>query len=354
MRGNTGADASWRNDDAGTGRGDRLAFEAELFRHDPREWVVLTGDRLIVSLIGVVTLLGLFTVVAHTRYVPLQKETPILFFLFALISANFTLIAIVTSLSQFVLSRRLESPGEIRTKTRETLSYREDVGETIGQQVMPVRPDAFFLTLYQHVHDELARLEGASDQGRTRRARNELHDLTAGLQTHVDFVIDLLQRPASGLKHALFTSLSADYEEDVHRTWYLQTEHSDEFTAAVADPLERLTETLEHIEVASRMFRTIFIESEVAELSRFLLYIGLPVQIGAVMVMLLYTIPSSQPPLPESTLRILIPLITTAGFTPFIVLTSYVIRFTVVARRTADTFPFSSQLTTPISWKNDR
>lgn len=353
MRGKTGDDSTRQFDAASVSRRDWLAFELELFRYDAREWVVMSGDRLLVSLLGVVVLLMLFLLVAFSGYAPLQKETPILFFLFAIISANFTLIAIVTSLSQFVLSRRLESPGEIRTKTNETLSYRRDVGETIGQQIMPVRPDAFFLTLYEHVHDELGRLEGASDQGRTRRAREELHDLTTGLQTHVDYVIDLLQRPASGLKHALFTSLSADYEEDVHRTWYLQTEHSDEFTAAVADPLERLTETLEHIEVASRMFRTIFIESEVAELSRFLLYIGLPVQIAAVMVMLLYTIPSTQPPLPDSTLRILIPAITTAGFTPFIVLTSYVVRLTVVARRTADTFPFSSQLTTPVGWNNE-
>lgn len=126
-----------------------------------------------------------------------------------------------------------------------------------------------------------------------------------------------------------------------------------QFTASVAEPLERLTETLEHIEVASRMFRTIFIESEVAELSRFLLYIGLPIQIAVVMVMLLYTIPGTQPPLPDATLRVVMPLVITAGFTPFLVLASYVIRLTVVARRTADTFPFSSQLTTPLEWIDD-
>lgn len=333
-------------------RRERFAFEAELFRHAPGEWVVMTGDRVLVSLLGVLTLLLLFVLVTFSGYAPLQKETPILFFLFALISANFTLIAIVTSLSQFVLSRRLESPGEVRKKTRETIAYREDVGETIGEHIMPVRPDAFFLTLYQHVHDELGRLEGTSEHGRTKRARAELTELVTGLETHVDYVIGLLQRESSGLKHALFTSLTADYEEYVHRTWYLQTEHSDQFTESVAGPLRRLTETLEHVEVASRMFRTIFIESEVAELSRFLLYIGLPVQIAAVMVMLLYTAPGTQPPLPDTTLRLLIPLVTTAGFTPFIVLASYVIRLTVVARRTADTFPFSSQLSTPLEWKD--
>jgi hypothetical protein len=333
------------------GRRAWFRFEFELLRHDVREWIVMTGDRRLVSLFGLLSLGVIFVPVMESGYVPLEKETPILFLLFALIGANFTLIAIVTSLSQFVLSRRLESPGEVREKTRETISYRRDVGETIDQEIMPVRPDAFFLTLYQHIDGELARLDGASEYGRTKRARTELAELVRGLDGHVDYVIKLLQRPSSGLKHALFTSLTADYEEYVHRTWYLQTEHSTEFTESVAVPLERLVETLEHIEVASRMFRTIFIESEVSELSRLLLYIGLPVQLSAVVVMLLYTASGAQPPVPLSTLHVLVPAVVMAGFTPFIVLSAYVIRLTVVARRTADTFPFSSQLTTPLEWK---
>lgn len=332
---------------------DWLAFEFELLRYDPREWVVMTGDRLLVSLAGVVVLLGIVLGAVASGHLPLLKETPILFLLFALVAANFTLIAIVTSLSQFVLSRRLESPGEIREKTAETLAYREDVGETIDQTVMPVRLDAFFRTLYAHIDTELDRLAGASKHGRTKRAREELDALVRGLQTHVDYVVDLLDRPSSGLKHALFTSLSAHYEEYVHRTWYLQTEHSDEFTASVADPLARLTETIEHIEVASRMVRTIFIESEVAELSRFLLYIGLPVQLSAALLMLAYSHAGTAPPFAPATLRVVVPLVVTAGFTPFIVLAAYVIRLTVVARRTADTFPFSSQLTAPIRWQDD-
>ncbi|MEF8840331.1 MAG: hypothetical protein V5A62_01725 [Haloarculaceae archaeon] len=321
-----------------------LAFEAELLRYDPLEWVVLSGDRRLVSLLGLVPLATTFALVVPSGLAPLRKETPVLFLLFALIGANFTLIAIVTSLSQFVLGRRLESPGDIRGKMRETIAYREDVGETIGRSLVPVKPDAFFLVLYRGVREELDEIETVSAEGRTRRAREGLDALVSGLRTHVDYVIDLLERPESGLKHALFTSLNADYEHAVHRAWYLRTEHANEFTARVGDPLDRLTETLKHLEVASRMFRTVFIESEVAELSRYLLYVGLPVQLAAVVVMLLYTAPGSAPPLPMGALCVLVPAVLTAGFAPFLVLASYVVRLTVVARRTADTFPFSSQL----------
>ncbi|MEF8904564.1 MAG: hypothetical protein V5A29_11655, partial [Haloarculaceae archaeon] len=79
-----------------------LAFEAELLRYDPLEWVVLSGDRRLVSLLGLVPLATTFALVVPSGLAPLRKETPVLFLLFALIGANFTLIAIVTSLSQFV------------------------------------------------------------------------------------------------------------------------------------------------------------------------------------------------------------------------------------------------------------
>lgn len=341
------------SDGSAADRRSWLAFEAELFRHDPLEWVVLTGDRRLVSPLGLLPLVATFALAVASGLVPLREGTPVLFLLFALISANFTLIAIVTSLSQFVLGRRLESPGEIRGQMHEALAYREDVGETIGRSLMPVEPAAFYLLLYRNVRAELGELESVSGEGRTARAREELEGLVSELRTHTDYVIDLLGRPESELKHALFTSLTADYEDAVHRTWYLRTEHAEEFTEEAVDPLDRLTETLEHVEVASRMFRTVFIESEVAELSRYLLYVGLPVQLAAVVVMLLYTAPGPEPPLAPGVLYVLVPGVLTAGFAPFLVLTSYVVRLTVVARRTTDTFPFSSQLRSTVALREE-
>jgi hypothetical protein len=82
----------------------------------------------------------------------------------------------------------------------------------------------------------------------------------------------------------------------------------------------------------------------VAELSRFLLYVGLPAQIAAVVVILLYTEPGTAPPLARPLLAVVVPGVVTAGFAPFLVLAAYVIRLTVVARRTANQFPFSSRL----------
>jgi hypothetical protein len=165
----------------------------------------------------------------------------------------------------------------------------------------------------------------------------EIESLETDIRQHVDYVIDVLKRPSSGVKHALFLSLSADYESSVYQAWHLQWEHADEFTEEAAEPLARLAGTLQHIEVASRLFKTVFIESEVSELSRYLLYVGIPVQLAAVALTLVYTA-GSGPPLPLPTLRVVVPAVIAAGFAPFLLLTSYVVRLTLVAHRAAS-FP---------------
>ena len=48
-----------------------------------------------------------------------------------------------------------------------------------------------------------------------------------------------------------------------------------------------------------------------------------------------------------------VPAVLTAGFAPFLVLASYVVRLTIVARRTADTFPFNSQLRNPVALREE-
>lgn len=329
-----------------------LAFEVELFRHDPVEWLLLTGDRILVSVLEVILLVAIVAATVASGLVPLVEQTPVLFALFALIAANFTLIAIVTSLGQFILSQRLESAGEIQTKIDETISYREAVGGTVGETVLPVKPDAFFLFLFEKVRDDLDELEGQTSEGRTRRTREELAELVAGLNQHTERVVGLLANPESEMKHALFVSLNTNYENHVHRAWYLQREYADEFTGRITDQLGRLAETLEHIVVAVRMFQATFIESEVSELARYLLYVGLPVQVAATVVMLLYSAPGGTPVFSESVTRVVVPAVLVAGFTPFLILSSYIVRLTVVARRTADSFPFSSQLTRTVALRD--
>ena len=329
-----------------------LRFEWSLLIREPLEWLLLTGDRRIVSFLQAICLLVLLSIPVAIGIVPLVHETAVLFLLFALIAANFTLIAIVTSLSQLVIGRRIETPGQIREKINESVAFREAVGETTDTHIMPVRPDSFYELLFTSASSELDTIRSRTSEGRTKRMRNELTSLVDGLEPYLIHIEAVLNHPSSKLKHALFASLNTGYETHVHRAWYLEMEHADELTDQVGDPLRRLTETLIHIVVASRLFTSTFIESELAELSRYLLYVGIPVQISAIVTMLLYSAPDAQPLISQELLVIVIPVVLTAAFTPFLILASYIVRLTIVARRTTDTFPFSTKLESSITLRD--
>jgi hypothetical protein len=70
--------------------------------------------------------------------------------------------------------------------------------------------------------------------------------------------------------------------------------------------------------------------------------------------MLLYSTADGRPALAQSTVDVVVPAVLVAGFAPFFVLSSYIVRLTVVARRTAENFPFSSQLKNTLALRDER
>jgi hypothetical protein len=325
-----------------------FAVEWYVLKHRPGEWFLLSGSRLAVTGFGLLVVSAALWAVVTAGLAPLEAETPVLFLLFALISGNFTLITIVISISQFVLSRHLESPGEIREKMDEMVQYRREVGKTTQQRVVPITPSDFVLQLFRSIDRRVGSLETELSAAERSGAGGdpvvaEVYDLVTGLDDHVEYVIALLSRPSTGLNYALFATLNASYETYIYQAWRLRTEHADALSEPVVDALDELVESLEQVDVARRVFKTVFIQSELAALSRTLLYIGVPVQVVTVVLMLLFTEAGGGGPSPAA-LRLIIPTIVTAGFAPILLLAAYILRLATVAKRTASMYPFTNQV----------
>jgi hypothetical protein len=325
-----------------------FAVEWYVLKRRPREWFLLSGNRLAVTGFGLLVVSAAIWTAVTTGLTPLERETPVLFLLFALISGNFTLITIVVSISQFVLSRHLESPGEIREKMDEMLQYRREVGATTDRRVVPVAPAEFALLLFRTVAHRVEALSAELTTGSVAEGTvddevgSELDELVTGLGDHVEYVIALLSHPTTGLNYALFATLNASYEQDIYDAWRIRTEHAETLPDEAVDALDALVESLEQVDVARRVFKTVFIQSELAALSRTLLYIGVPVQVVTVVLMLLFT--GSGWTTAPATLRLVIPTIVTVGFAPILLLTAYILRLATVARRTASMYPFTNQV----------
>lgn len=309
--------------------------------HRPLEWFLLTGSRLHVSIVLLLVVACAVWGAVLTGLAPLRERTPMLYLLFALVSGNFALITIVVSLSQFVLARHLESPDEIRDRMNEMVGYRREVGEVARQQVLPVTPSGFLTVLFHSIGRRVHDIRSRSDSVADERARERIAELASGLESHVDHVVDLLDASNGGVKTALFATLNTSYAPYIYGAWHLQSEHRADIPDDANDALDGLVRGLEQVEVARRFFKTVLIQSELASLSRLLLYVGLPVQLATVVIMLLFTATSGVG-VSTPVLSVAIPLVVTLGFAPIVLLAAFILRLATVAQRTAAMYPFTS------------
>ena len=306
------------------------------------DWFLLTGSRLWVSA-GLLAAIGAVVWGAVlTGVAPLTERTPILFLLFALIGGNVTLITIVVSISQFVLARHLESPGEIRAQLRELVGYREEVGQTTGERVLPVTPGGFLRLLFESIVRDADALADYEWPAGAESLRDDVEPLMADLEGHARYVIRLLSRGDAGVRYALFATLDTNYSRFFYAIYRVRAVHEAALPERVAAALERLERHVEQVDVARRYFKTVFIQAELASLSRLLLYIGLPVLVATVGLTLVYTRPAD-PPIARPVLAVVFPAVVTAGFAPIVVLAAYIIRLATVVKRTAAMYPFTTR-----------
>lgn len=305
------------------------------------QWWLLSGNRFLITgiILGLV-LLGLWGAVG-SGLIPLRKRTATLYLLFALISGNFTLIAIVVSLSQLILTQHLESPDEIQEKVANILTYRQDVSETIHQSEIPITPARFFLMLFRSIHQDVRSLDSQEWALDDEQARRDLDELVTDLSEHSTDVIDLLEASETGLMNALFTTLNENYATYIHTIWYIQSEHEEHLSDSTNETLTQIVEIIEHIDVARRIFKTSFIQSELTSLSRRLLYIGLPALIGMVVVILLFTAPT-ETPVSRTFLSVIIPLVVTGGLAPIVVLAASILRLATLAGQDTAMYSFTT------------
>lgn len=320
-------------------------FYVEMEWHDlrnhPRWWLLLSGNRLLIAGATLLVLFVGFWSGVTSGLVPLRDQTATLYLLFALTSGNITLITIVVSLNQLILTRHLESPSDIDDEMNSMRSYREEVRETIPQTITPVRPAEFFLLLFRTLQQDLRSLEDHEWTLEDEHVQREFDETFSDLHNHIVGIIELLEESDAGLIFALFTTLSADYERYIEMIWRLQYEHGEQLPETTGDTIERIRNTIEHIGIARRIFKTTYIQSELTSLSRRLLYIGLPALLGTIGFMLLFTAPTRASVAP-AVLAVAIPFIVTVGLAPIVVLASSILRLATLTGQDTAMYSFVS------------
>ncbi|MDS0298194.1 hypothetical protein NDI76_05525 [Halogeometricum sp. S1BR25-6] len=306
----------------------------------PTRWVFLVGSRPVVGVGLFVVFLVVFYALWAFGYVTLQNKTAMQYILSSLISGNLTLVTLVISINQVIISRQLNSPGELREDIQNVNEFRERAFDPDQVDVVPVTPSDFLKLLLESIRRDLQRLGGLTARADDDQLREDTDELVSGITDHVDEVIRLIEGTGSGTFDTLSALLTTNYADRIYQMRRLKSKHRDALSEETEEYVDDIVSTLQQLDVARQYFKTLYIQTELAYISRVLLYAGVVAEL--VLVSTLLTLTASGPNLPNVLPPVVAPLVAAIGLLPLAVLFSYAIRLAVVSQRTIAITPFTT------------
>ena len=312
----------------------------ERLRESPvKRWVLLDGNRYVIAALFAVVVFCTTAGIGFAGYIPVTDPGTATTLVGAVVGGTLPFITIVLAINQLVLSQELGWPGGLEERFEAMAEFRREVEDLIGEPVSPAAP-AEFLQLI---------VETAAARAETLRPLVDRVDdptLAARLEEFVDAVVDEGELVSESLEEAdfgTFETLSAVLGHfngaHLYAARKIRTAHADDLPAEALETLEFLIEILGYVAIARQTFKTLYMQYELAFLSQLLLVVGFPTLLGGGLFMMTYSriIETVSDP---ALLVVVVSVVVTFVFLPFIVLLVYTFRIASIASRTADFGPF--------------
>lgn len=308
-------------------------------------WALLEGNRL--GLVGALLTFVFATLMITGRIwtfemqMILTETSTVENLLETFLGGIILLVSIVVSINSIVLSKDITSIESQEERVRGTLDFNQRIGDLSEGDEIPTDPETFMTVMADVISrraEDVIETMDTTDQ--------ELIEETEGFVQSVQDTMDQFEDidNAHGSEYAiLWRSLDLDYGVVLNRSRALRNTNDEDLSAAHSDALDRLTESLQLFAIGREYFKTLYYTKEVSRLSRILLIVSLP----AILTTSTAILAINAQILPEVWVLGLPPLqsfvatMFTIALVPYVVLTSYMLRLSTVAMRTATGGPFS-------------
>ena len=308
---------------------------------DSWEWLLLDGNRMAVTAIVLGIIFGTLIVVELAGWVPMNRIQPVYYVFSALLGGNITLITVVVSINQLLLSQELKSPGELESQMEGVIEYRKDVEDAAGE-IAPVKPMGFLRLLVENTRQEAQRIGGLAVGMTDEDVQKRVSDFVSTLTDRLDAVDELLQESDAGTFEVLSVTLSTNYAEQINEARRIRAVHGDDLSEESMDAFDGLIDNLQNVDIARQYFKSVYLQDELSSLSRALMYAGIPAEALSAVALLALTAGGGGGTFPMENARLLVPVAATVGFLPLALLIAFILRTATVTQRTAATLPFTT------------
>jgi hypothetical protein len=310
-------------------------------------WFVLDANRVLVA--GVL-LFGFFLVsvlVGAYGPVPVQSflgegvsPADVLVELLRVITS---VVVIVLSINQLVLSPGLGPVAEQESRFSESVELRERVEEHTGVSVSPTAPSSFLAVILRDVEATCEALGEETSDGHADAYLERVDDYASTVGAEAATVRSLLEGRHFGQFEVVSAALRFAVSGKVQGIRKLQRQRPESLSPAVDDGIDELADLLALFAVSREYLKTVYIREEYINLSESLLYTGLPTLLATFLAIHLY----APDVFPGAVLGIEFRLLfvsaaVSVALAPFVVLISYFLRLAAMSRSTLFVGPFDA------------
>lgn len=317
--------------------------------HPLKRWFLLEGRRAVISLTLVVvvflTLMGL-SALRPGSVLELMSETNTVRTVFnTLLSGVILLVSIVVSINSVILSQEITDIENQQERTTASLEFRKRIEDAIHADVTPARPAEFIRVVLYTILRKTNHLEEVAEATDDEEFQEHVGALETKVSDDVDQARAILGNAKFGTFKVLLAGLNYDYSGQLHAARYLRRKYGQDLSEEEQRAIDELIDSLVFFTTGKEYFKSLYYKRELAKLSARLLYVSLPVIVFISYVLL--AVDANQ--FPDAAVLGLPPLIlfVSLGYaialTPYVVLTSYIVRVATVSLRTLAAGPFILQ-----------
>jgi hypothetical protein len=302
-----------------------------------REWLVIEESRekvtaaLAAAFFISILSSGIFDLTPLRQIMTTSDPVETLFY--GYLTSLITGVTLVVTINQLVLSQELGPLGDQKSRMEGSLNVRKDA-EQLFDEVSSEKPSEFMKQIL----------------GTAYQKASEFHSTTGDTQIGSDIaeIAKESEKAANKIENTQFgefdlvnAALDYDYSQKLYTVRSAKKENRDELKDRQVELLNELEHTIGLFGPAREHLKTLYFQWELINLSRRIIYVAIPA-ILVTSAIVLYLDAESFPGLFLGIDNIIwvTSLAATIAVTPFLILTSYILRIGTIAKRTLAIGPF--------------
>lgn len=311
-------------------------------RSRPVEWVLVDGDRIVLTAAILAAVYPLFLGLGRLDVIGFTNANSITRIASGLIAGTFSLVTLVVSLNQLILSREFGGAGEIEDRLAGVMDFRRDIEEMAAVPASPATPARLFALVTEAIHRQAAQLDEAVGDELDEKAGDRVRSYVSGVLESTERIHETFGRTGLGTFAAV--SASVDYNDSwqIYAARQLKNRYDDELPEEASTAFEDLIDALQLFNVARTHFKTTYLQRELTKFSRQTIYCGVPSVLSAILLGFLYA-ETGGAAIDPTLLPYVTPALVVVVLSPLALLAAYILRTATMAHRTASVGPVIPQ-----------